>query len=80
MQINKKTTTPLRQTGKTYSMYVFIYYTNNRRFCLGYYDHETSLWLDNDGMVITEDFVWCYLPIKQMKAYLKSLEDIANLY
>lgn len=72
MVINKKKNTPKIQNDKTYSMYVFIYYTNNRRFCLGYYDYESDLWMDNDGMVISEDFVWCYLPIKQMKAYIYS--------
>lgn len=78
MQINKRTTIPHKQANKTYSMYVFIYYTNNRRFCLGYYDHDSNLWMDNDGMVISEDFIWCYLPIKQMKAYLNSVKE--NLY
>ena len=72
MYINKKKNVPLRQDGKDYSMYVFIYYANNRRFCLGYYDFENGLWMDSDGMVITEDFIWCYLPVKQMKAWLKS--------
>ena len=70
MVINRKKNTPKKQVDKTYSMYVFIYYTNNRRFCIGYYDFESEMWMDNDGMVITEDFVWCYLPVKQMKAYL----------
>ena len=78
MQINKRTTIPHKQPNMTYSMYVFIYYTNNRRFCLGYYDHDSNLWMDNDGMVISEDFIWCYLPIKQMKAYLNSVKE--NLY
>ena len=72
MVINTKKNTPKKQNDKTYSMYVFVYYTNNRRFCLGYYDYESGLWMDNDGMVISEDFVWCYLPIKQMKAYIYS--------
>lgn len=72
MYINKKKNVPQKQTDKDYSMYVFIYYTNNRRFCLGYYNYESCLWLDSDGMVITEDFVWCYLPVKQMKAYLRN--------
>lgn len=75
MQINKRTTIPFKQPNKSYSMYVFVYYTNNRRFCLGYYDHDSGLWMDNDGMVINDDFIWCYLPIKQMKAYLKSIEE-----
>lgn len=72
MYINKKKNVPKRQEDKTYSMYVFIYYTNNRRFCLGHYDYDTGLWMDSDGMVIADDFLWCYLPIKQMKAWLKS--------
>ena len=75
MYINKKTSIPTTQKNKNYSMYVFIYYTNNRRFCLGYYDFETNLWMDNDGMVITEDFLWCYLPVKQMKAYINSMNE-----
>ena len=78
MQINKRTTIPHKHPNKTYSMYIFIYYTNNRRFCFGYYDHDSNLWMDNDGMVISEDFIWCYLPIKQMKAYLNSVKE--NLY
>ena len=64
---------------KDYSMYVFIYYINNKRFCLGYYDYETNLWMDSDGMIITDDFIWCYLPIKQMKAWIRSMQD-NNLY
>ena len=75
MYINKKTSIPATQKNKSYSMYVFIYYTINRRFCLGYYDFETNLWMDNDGMVITEDFLWCYLPVKQMKAYINSMKE-----
>ena len=78
MYINKKKNLPTKQAGKDYSMYVFIYYANNKRFCLGYYDFETNLWMDNDGMVITEDFVWCYLPIKQMKAWLRSMQEVEN--
>jgi hypothetical protein len=73
MYINKKTTPPCRQADKEFSMYVFIYYTNNRRFCMGYYDFTSDLWIDSDGMVITEDFLWCYLPVKQMKAYINSM-------
>lgn len=72
MYINKKKNLPPKQANKDYSMYVFIYYANNRRFCLGYYDYESNLWLDSDGMVITEDFIWSYLPVKQMKAYLRN--------
>ena len=53
MVINTKKNTPKKQNDKTYSMYVFVYYTNNRRFCLGYYDYESGLWMDNDGMVIS---------------------------
>ena len=78
MIINKKSNLPAKQNNRNTSMYVFIYYTNNRRFCLGYYDHDSNLWMDNDGMVISEDFIWCYLPIKQMKAYLNSVKE--NLY
>lgn len=74
MYINKKKNLPPKQTEKDYSMMVFIYYTNNRRFCLGCYDYESNLWFDSDGMVIEEDFLWCYLPIKQMKAYLRSTQ------
>ena len=74
MYINKKTTKPSRQVDKDFSMYVFIYYTNNRRFCMGYYDFASDLWVDGDGMVIIEDFLWCYLPIKQMKAYINSMK------
>lgn len=75
MYINKKATTPSRQSDKDFSMYVFIYYTNNRRFCIGYYDFASGLWMDSDGMVISEDFLWCYLPVKQMKAYIKSMKQ-----
>lgn len=74
MYINHKRTTPARQEGKDFSMYVFVYYTNNRRFCLGYYDFANELWMDSEGMVITEDFLWCYLPVKQMKAFIQSIE------
>lgn len=74
MYINHKKTTPIRQEGKDFSMYVFVYYTNNRRFCLGYYDFANELWMDSEGMVITEDFLWCYLPVKQMKAFIQSIE------
>ena len=75
MYINKKSNLPTRQVDKDYSMYVFIYHTNNKRFCLGYYDFETEHWFDTDGMVILDDFVWCYLPIKQMKAYLRNIKN-----
>ena len=54
-------------------MYVFIYYTNNTRFCLGFYDFENQLWIDGDGMVINNDFLWCYLPVKQMKTFLDNI-------
>lgn len=73
MHINKKTSIPETQRNKNYSMYVFIYYTNNRRFCLGYYDFDSNLWMDSDGMIISEDFLWCYLPVKQMKAYINTM-------
>jgi hypothetical protein len=73
MYINKKKNLPPKQLDKDYSMYVFVYYTNNRRFCLGYYDYEANLWMDSDGMVINEDFIWTFLPVKQMKAYLRSI-------
>ena len=79
MYINKRKNLPPRQMDKDYSMYVFIYYINNKRFCLGYYDYETNLWMDSDGMIITDDFIWCYLPIKQMKAWIRSMQD-NNLY
>lgn len=75
MVINTKKTLPSTQQDKTYSMYVFIYYTNNRRFCLGYYDFENNLWMDSDGMVISEEFLWTYLPVKQMKTFIKSMEE-----
>ncbi len=74
MYINKKTTPPAKQADKDFSMYVFAYYTNNRRFCLAYYDFASELWMDGDGMVITEDFLWCYLPVRQMKAYINSMK------
>ena len=74
MHINRKKTLPQKQRDRDYSMYVFIYYTNNRRFCLGYYDYASNLWMDSDGMVISEDFIWCYLPVKQMKIYLLNAE------
>lgn len=80
MYINKKTTKPSRQVEKDFSMYVFIYYTNNRRFCMGYYDFANDLWMDSDGMVITEDFLWCYLPIKQMKAFINSMKQKEEEY
>ena len=73
MYINKKKNLPAKQNDKSYSMYVFIYYTNNKRFCIGYYDYETELWMDNEGMIITEDLLWCYLPVKQMKEYIKHM-------
>ena len=75
MYINKKKNIPPQQKDKCFSMYVFIYYTNNKRFCLGYYDFDNNLWIDSDGMVITEDFLWTYLPIKQMKAFLRSTQE-----
>lgn len=75
MYIYKKAITPSKQIDKDFSMYVFIYYTNNRRFCLGYYDYSNDLWMDGDGMIITEDFLWCYLPVKQMKAFIKSTKE-----
>ena len=56
-------------------MYVFIYYTNNTRFCLGYYDFDSELWIDSDGMVINSDFLWCYLPVKQMKCYIQNMSN-----
>lgn len=82
MYINKKNNLPSRQTnGNTrVSMYVFIYYTSNTRFCLGYYDFENNVWVDSDGMIITEDLLWCYLPVKQMKAYIRSMEDKGIMY
>lgn len=75
MYINKRSNLPKEQANKDYSMYVFIYYTNNKRFCLGYYDFVNCLWMDSDGMVISEDFLWTYLPIKQMKAFLRSTQE-----
>lgn len=82
MYINKKNNLPSRQTsGNTnVSMYVFIYYTNNTRFCLGHYNFEINAWVDSDGMIITEDLLWCYLPVKQMKAYIRSMGDNGIMY
>lgn len=78
MYINHKHELPKTQTDKNYSMYVFIYYKNNKRFCIGYYDFANNLWMDNDGMVINEDFLWCYLPVRQMKAFIRSLAETEN--
>ena len=78
MYINKKSNLPSRQPkGNTnVSMYVFIYYTNNKRFCLGYYDFQNEWWVDSDGMIINnEDFLWCYLPVKQMKAFIENMRN-----
>lgn len=72
MIINKKNNLPAKQNGRNTSMYVFIYYTNNTRFCLGYYDFSSNLWIDSDGMIIENDLLWCYLPVKQMKVYLQN--------
>lgn len=81
MKINKKKILPIEHSeNKSYSMYVFIYYTDNTRFCLGYYDFENNLWFDSDGMVISEDFLWCYLPVKQMKAFIKTMNDRNKLF
>lgn len=80
MYINRKKNIPQRQNDREYSMYVFIYYTNNKRFCLGYYDFETNLWMDSDGMIITEEFIWSYLPVKQMKAYIKNMKEVEKIY
>ena len=73
MIINKKSNLPAKQNNRNTSMYVFIYYTNNSRFCLGYYDFDSKLWVDGDGMVITNDFLWCYLPVKQMKLFIQNM-------
>lgn len=73
MYINKKNNLPPKQVIGNTSMYVFIYYTNNKRFCLGYYDYSCQSWVDSDGMVIDNDLMWCYLPVKQMKAYIKCM-------
>lgn len=75
MYINRKNNLPPRQVGKNTSMVVFIYYTNNTHYCLGCYDHENQVWVDNDGMIITEDLLWCYLPVKQMKAFIHNMRD-----
>lgn len=75
MIINKKKNLPARQPHRNTSMYVFIYYTNNRRFCLGYYDFDSELWIDGDGMVINDDFLWCYLPVKQMKLFIQNMSN-----
>lgn len=74
MYINKRNSLPSTQPmGNTnISMHVFIYYMDNSRFCLGYYDFQNKMWFDNDGMVINEDFLWCYLPVKQMKAFIQN--------
>ena len=39
----------------------------------GYYDFDSKLWVDGDGMVITNDFLWCYLPVKQMKLFIQNM-------
>ena len=39
----------------------------------GYYDFNSKLWVDGDGMVITNDFLWCYLPVKQMKLFIQNM-------
>lgn len=71
MKIYPKKTLPLKQTIRDCSMHVFIYYTNNTRFTFGYYDYHFDVWVDNDGNVIDEDFMWCYLPIKKFKEYIR---------
>ena len=73
MIINKKNSLPSKQPNRNTSMYVFIYYTNNTRFCLGYYDFDSQLWIDSDGMVINNDLLWCYLPVKQMKTFIQNM-------
>lgn len=73
MIINKKKSLPAKQNNRNTSMYVFIYYIDNTRFCLGYYDFENQLWIDGDGMVINQDFLWCYLPVKQMKNFIQNI-------
>lgn len=75
MYINDKKNPPARQEGKKNSMFVFIYQKNNKHFCLGCYDYSRDVWVDNNGMVLTEDFVWCYLPITQIKRILRSLNN-----
>lgn len=79
MIINKKTNLPAKQPNRNTSMYVFIYYTNNTRFCLGYYDFDSNLWIDSDGLVITNDLLWCYLPVKQMKTFIQNMSN-GNLF
>lgn len=74
MYINTKENTPSKRSGANASMFVFIYAKNRKAFCIGYYDYQSGLWFQNDGMVITYDFIWTYLPIKQMKTYLNMLE------
>lgn len=78
MYINKKSSPPPKQEGRNVSMYVFVYYTNNRRFCFGYFDYANDVWMDSDGMVITDNLLWCYLPVKQMKAYINSMKTSEN--
>ena len=50
-----------------------IVYVNLDQIIMGY-DFASDLWMDSDGMVISEDFLWCYLPVKQMKAYINSMK------
>lgn len=82
MYINKKSNLPSTQpSGNTnVSMRVFIYFIDNSRFCLGYYDFTNNMWFDNDGMIITEDFLWCYLPVKQMKAFIRNMRESNGMY
>lgn len=54
------------------SVYVFIYYKNHKRFCLGRYDYERNIWIDNDGVIIKDDFYWSFLPIKCFKNFINN--------
>ncbi len=75
MYINQKKNLPNKQKGKDYSVRVLFYLKNHRRFGLCYYNFSENLWMDNDGVILTEDFIWTYLPIKQFRAFLKATEE-----
>lgn len=73
MHISDMKVLPTKQDNRDNSMWVFIYYKDNTRFTLGYYDFSNEMWFDYDGMPIKKDFVWAYLPVKQMKAFVKEM-------
>lgn len=77
MRIFHKNETPAGDGKRDFSVYVFIYYTDNRHFCIGRYDFLHDVWYDNEGCAIGEDFVWTYLPIRQMRSFLKVKGDVA---